>query len=193
MLYNEVRNFARASLNEKKFNHCVRVEKVAIKLAKFYKADVEKVKIAAIAHDCAKFFSSEKMLNYMKKFNEPIDEIQRCVPYLLHGPVGALRIKERFNIEDEDILNAIRYHTTGRKGMNILEKIIYIADLIEEERDFKGVEIIRNEAFRNLDKALIMGCNTTMSYVMSKGQVIHPLTVELRNSLILSGGRHYGR
>lgn len=193
MLYDEIRDFAERSLNEKKFGHCLRVEKVAIDLAKFYKVNVEKIKIAAIAHDCAKFFSNEKMLSYMKKYNEPIDEIQMFVPYLLHGPVAALIIKDKFNIKDEEILNGIKYHTTGRKGMSIFEKIIYIADLIEEKRDFKGVDIIRNEAFKNLDKALIIGCNTTMSYVMSKGQVIHPLTMELRNSLILSGGKRRGR
>ncbi|KMT21556.1 bis(5'-nucleosyl)-tetraphosphatase (symmetrical) YqeK [Clostridium cylindrosporum] len=188
MLYDKIRAFTRESLNEKKFNHCVRVEKMAIKLSKVYGIDEEKTKIAAIAHDCAKFFSGDKMLSYMKKHNECIDEIQMNVPYLLHGPVGALRLKEKFNINDEDILNSIAYHTTGRKGMSTLEKIIYIADLIEEGRDFKGVEEIRKEAFKNLDKALIMGCNTTMSYVMLKGQIIHPSTVELRNSLILSGG-----
>lgn len=193
MLYEEVRDFAKSSLNEKKFGHCVRVEKMAIKLSKLYKEDIQKVKIAAIAHDCAKFFSYEKMFGYMKKFNEPIDEIQKNVPYLLHGPVGALRLKEKFNIKDKDILNAIKYHTTGRKNMSLLEKIIYISDLIEEGRDFKNVEIIRGEAFKNLDKALVMGCDTTMTYVMAKGQIIHPLTVQLRNSLILSGGKHCGR
>lgn len=191
MLYNEIRDFAKASLNEKKFNHCIRVEKMAVKLSKAYGVDEEKTKIAAISHDCAKFFSHEKMLNYMKKYNQYIDEIQRNVPYLLHGPVGALRLKENFNVTDEDILNSIRYHTTGRKGMSTLEKIIYLADLIEEGRDFKGIEEIRKEAFKNLDKALIMGCNTTMSYVMAKGQIIHPSTVELRNSLILSGGTKF--
>ncbi len=188
MLYEDIKNFARDSLNEKKFNHCLRVEKMAVKLAKIYGVDEQKVKIAAIAHDCAKFFSHDKMLGYMRKYDQNIDEIQKSVPYLLHGPVAALRIKEKFNISDEDILNSIRYHTTGRKGMTLLEKIIYMADLIEDGRDFKGVEEIRKEAFKNLDKALIMGCNTTMSYVMAKGQIIHPLTVELRNSLILAGG-----
>lgn len=188
MLYDEIRSFAKASLNDKKFSHCVRVEKMAVKLAKIYGENIEKAKIAAIAHDCAKFFSHEKMINYMKRYHEEVDEIQRCVPYLLHGPVGALRLKEKFNITDEEILNSIRYHTTGRKGMSTLEKIIYISDLIEEGRDFKGVELIRKEVLKNLDKALIMGCDTTMSYVMARGQIIHPFTVELRNSLILSGG-----
>ncbi|MEG0642119.1 MAG: bis(5'-nucleosyl)-tetraphosphatase (symmetrical) YqeK, partial [Clostridium sp.] len=182
MLYNKIRDFARASLNEKKFNHCIRVEDMAIKLAETYGVNVEKIKIAAISHDCAKFFTHDKMISYMKGHNQYIDEIQMNVPYLLHGPVAALRIKENFDITDEDILNAIRYHTTGRNGMTVLEKIIYIADLVEEGRDFKGVEEIRKEAFKNLDRALVMGCNTTMSYVMLKGQIIHPSTVELRNS-----------
>lgn len=188
MGYYEIREFAKQSLNEKKFNHCIRVEKIALKLAKIYGVDAEKTKIAAISHDCAKFFSHDKMFSYMKKHDQYIDEIQRNVPYLLHGPVAALRIKDNFNITDEDILNSIRYHTTGRKGMSILEKIIYISDLVEEGRDFKGVEDIRKEAFKNIDKALIMGCDTTMTYVMAKGQIIHPFTVELRNSLILAGG-----
>ncbi|MEF9935269.1 MAG: bis(5'-nucleosyl)-tetraphosphatase (symmetrical) YqeK [Clostridium sp.] len=188
MLYDKIREFAKASLNDKKFNHCLRVEKMAVSLAKQYGVDIEKAKIAAISHDCAKFFSHDKMINNMKQSGQYIDEIQLSVPYLLHGPVAAIRIKETFNVTDEDILNAIRFHTTGRKGMGMLEKIIYIADLIEEGRDFKGVEEIRKEAFKNIDRALVMGCNTTMSYVMLKGQVIHPSTVELRNSIILCGG-----
>jgi predicted HD superfamily hydrolase involved in NAD metabolism len=176
-------------ISPKRFKHSLNVEKEALKLGEIYGADLEKCRIAAISHDCAKYFSDEELLKKAKEYGIEVDEIQMKFPQLLHSPVGAMYCKNVFEIEDEDILNAIKYHTTGRKDMSILEKIIYLADVIEEGRDFKGIEKIREKAYIDLDEALILSCNSTLKYIIEKNFLIHPLTIEFRNSLLMKGGK----
>ncbi|GFR36282.1 hypothetical protein TCEA9_20940 [Thermobrachium celere] len=105
----------------------------------------------------------------------------------MHAYVGAHIAREYFSIDD-DIFNAIYYHTVGRKDMSILEKIIFIADVIEEGRNFSGVEELRKLAFQDIDLAIIKSCELTIQYVISRGLLLHNNTVELRNSLIIKMG-----
>lgn len=175
-------------MNEKRYKHCLGVVKEAIKLGEIYGSDVNKCKIAAIAHDCAKALNDTELLQKSNEYCIEIDEIQRNFPQLLHGPVGAEYCRREFGIEDEDILNAIYYHTTGRENMSQLEKIIYLADVIEPGRYFLGIEKIREEAMFNLDKSLLLSCNSTLAYVIQKNSLVHPLTIQFRNSLLLKGG-----
>lgn len=181
-IQNEVKNM----LTFDRFTHSLGVEKEAIKLGKRYGADIDKCRIAAIVHDCQKDLDDEKLIKRAIEYKIDIDKIQLNSPQLLHGPVGALYCKEKFGIEDEDILNAVYYHTTGRENMSLLEKIIYIADIIEENRNyFPELESIRHEAYKNLDSALIMSADSTIAYVIKRRCLIHPLTIEFRNSLLL--------
>lgn len=172
-------------LRDSRYKHCLNVEDEALKLGRIYNSDLEKCRIAAIAHDCTKEFSDDELINKAKEYKLKIDEIQYNSPQLLHGPVGAEYIRHEFNILDDDIYNAVCFHTTGRKNMSLLEKIIYIADMTEEGREYPLVDEIRALSVKNLDEALYLSCNSTISYVIKRDLVIHPLTIDLRNSLLL--------
>ena len=107
-----------------------------------------------------------------------------CSINLMHGLAGSIIAKHIMGIEDEDVLNSISYHTTGRKNMTILEKIIYIADYIEPMRNFPGVDELRKIAYSNLDEALLLSFDNTIKYVITKGQLLHLDTIEARNYIL---------
>lgn len=176
-------------LDEKRYIHSKNVLKAAIELGKNFNFDLEKIKIAALLHDCAKNLRDDELLIKAYKYGIIVDEIQKIQPFLLHGPVGAYLSKFEFGIDDEDIFNAIYYHTTGRKDMTIFEEIIYLADFISIDRNFEGVEEIRKKAFENFEEALLMSCNSTLTYVINRNLPIHPLTIEFRNWLLMKGGK----
>lgn len=184
--YEYIKDEIKKILTTDRFIHSLGVEKEAVKLAKTYGADIEKCRIAAIVHDSQKCLKDEDLIKKALEYNIELDKIQLKFPQLLHGPVGAIYCKRQFNIKDEDIFNAVYYHTTGRENMSLIEKIIYIADIIEENREyFKGLEKLRKKAYKDLDEALIMSADSTIKYVIKKGFLIHPLTIEFRNSLLL--------
>lgn len=186
-IYENIKHEIKLLLSEKRFEHSLMVEQEAVKLAGIYGLDVQKARIAAIAHDYAKSYSDEDLIKISKKYSIEIDEIQENFPQLLHGPVAACICNDKFGIIDQDILNSISNHTTGRKGMSMLEKIIYLADVIEPRRYFPGINIIRNKALSDIDSALLSACNGTLIYITQENYLIHPLTIEFRNSLLLKG------
>ena len=114
----------------KRFQHTLGVEFTATALAMKHDEVLLDAQIAGLLHDCAKCLSDEKLIKICVKNHLDISEVERRNPYLLHGKAGAVMAKSEFGIEDQNILNAIQYHTTGRPGMSKLEKIIYIADYI---------------------------------------------------------------
>lgn len=185
--YEFIKNEVKSLLKQERYIHSLNVEKEAIKLGKKYGEDEFKCKIAGIAHDCVKNFTNDKLYEMAHEYGVNVDIVQKYSPQLMHGPVGAAYCKDKFEINDKDILNAIYYHTTGRGNMSLLEKIIYIADIIEEGRNFQGVNELRKKAYENIDEAILMSCNFTIEYVLQRRLLIHPLTIELRNTLILGG------
>lgn len=184
-------NVIKNRLDKERFEHTLRVCKEAEMLAVIYGADAEKCKIASLIHDMAKNLSDRELLKSSINIGIDIDEIQYNFPQLLHGPLAAALAYKEFSIEDDDILNAVRYHTTGRAGMSLVEKIVYLADLIEVGRSFSGLQELREKAYCNLDEALIVSCNMTIEYVIRRNLVIHPLTIEFRNNLLLMGRVKY--
>lgn len=181
----EITEYIRKNLTEHRFMHSLSVKDTAIKLAEIYNEDKEKAKIAGLVHDCAKFVKDEKMLSICKKNGYEIDEVSKRMPNILHGHVASFIAKESMGINDEDVLNSIAYHTTGRINMSTLEKIIYLADYIEPLRDFPGVNEIRKIAYcDDLDKALIMSFNNTIKYIVDRNQLLHKDTIEARNYML---------
>ncbi len=172
-------------LTLKRYYHSIGVQKTAVKLAKIYSGPIQKASISGLVHDCAKDLSDKELLKYAVKFGILLDDVLHHSSKLLHGAVGAELAKIEFGINDEEILNAIKFHTIGKENMSLLEKIIYIADYIEPGRNFKGVELLRKEALSNLDKAVLMTIDNTIRYVLSKEELLHPLTVQARNFLLL--------
>jgi predicted HD superfamily hydrolase involved in NAD metabolism len=180
----QIQNYLVENLKTKRYEHSLSVRDTAIKLAKLYDEDVEKAKIAALVHDCAKNMSDEEILSMAESHKMEINGVCKESPQLLHGAAAAIIAKEKMGIEDEEVLNAVIYHTTGKKDMNMLEKIIYIADYIEPLRNFPGVEALRKATCEDLDKALLMSFDSAIKFVIEKEQLIHIDTIEGRNFII---------
>ncbi|AOT72774.1 bis(5'-nucleosyl)-tetraphosphatase (symmetrical) YqeK [Geosporobacter ferrireducens] len=180
-----IENHIKEMLTEKRYQHSLGVQKTAIQLAKQYGASIEKASIAALIHDCAKDLSIEQLLKHAAQFDIIIDDLTKFHPELLHGAVGAALAKSLFSIHDEEIIDAVRYHTTGRSNMTMLDKIIYLADFIEPSRNFDGVDQLRAMASSNLDRATLMALEHTIYYVIKKSKLLHVDTIHARNFLLL--------
>lgn len=191
-LLKEINEAVKKELSEKRYKHSVGVMEKAEELAKIYGADVNKAKLVGLAHDIGKELSREEKLQYAKENNIEIDEIEKINVGLLHGKIGADICKKRYGFT-EDMQAAIKYHTTGsgKKEMTLLEKIIFLADKIEENRRYKDenkmaeLEELRELAKKNLDLATIKAIDNSLIYTIQKGELIHPDSVLTRNGLIL--------
>lgn len=176
--------YLRDNLKTKRYIHSLGVSESAVKLAEKYGASKEKAEIAGLVHDCAKYMSGEDILNIMRKMGEEIDEVSLKSPDIMHGRASAYIAQTLMEIENEEILQAVRYHTTGKENMMLLEKIVYLADYIEPNRNFPGVDKLREVALTDLDKALLMAFNNTIRFVIDKDQMLHMDTIRARNYLI---------
>jgi predicted HD superfamily hydrolase involved in NAD metabolism len=168
-------------VSPKRFQHSLNVSETATVLAKQYDCDVEKAKVASILHDYAKDFSKEQMVEACLQYKIPEYQKYGCLTSVIHGPIAAWIAKYEFLVEDIDVRNAIYFHTTGRPDMSLLEKVIYIADYIEPNRKFEGVEKLRRLAYQDLDLCMLEGLNMTIQTVVTKGSLLNPVTVEARN------------
>ncbi|MDL0420541.1 bis(5'-nucleosyl)-tetraphosphatase (symmetrical) YqeK [Caldibacillus thermoamylovorans] len=184
---NEAIAIIKEHLPEKRFIHTLGVMETAIQLAKTYHCDEKQAELAAIFHDYAKYRPAEEMKQIIIKEGMP-KELLAFNTEIWHGPVGAVLIKNEIGIDDEDILNAIRYHTTGRPGMTTLEKVIFLADYIEPGRSFPGVEEVRELAETDLDGAVFRSLQNTIIFLAKKGFAIYKDTFDTYNSFLLKGG-----
>ena len=175
-------------ITEHRYVHTLGVMETAIHLAQLYGEDSKKAEIAAIFHDYAKFRSKDEMRKIIVDQKMPSQLLEHNSE-LWHAPVGAYLVEREVGITDNDVLNAIRFHTSGRPHMTLLEKIIYVADYIEPGRQFPGVEEVREIASTNLDQALMKSIKNTMTFLLKKDQAIYPDTLQTYNYLVLKGGR----
>ncbi len=163
--------------DSKRFEHTLGVEYTAAALAMRYGVPMWDAQIAGLLHDCAKCMSDEKRLSICEKNGIAVTEIERRNPFLLHSKVGAYLAREKYGVKNEDILNAILYHTTGRQGMSILEKIIFVADYIEPGRkQAPNLSEVRHLAFTDIDAATLRILEDTLCYLKSTGGEIDPMT-----------------
>lgn len=169
-----------SQMSQKRFEHVLRVEKKACFLANLYQVDVEKASIAALTHDYGKERPDEEMISLIKTYGFNL-ELLDYGNAIWHGVVGAHLVKEELEITNQDILEAIELHTTGAAKMSELAKIIYVADYVEEGRDFNGVEEARKLAEENLDKAVAFETKHTLLYLIGKGFKVYPKTIETYN------------
>lgn len=175
------------TISDKRLRHILGVEETAIKLSQIYNVSSYKAMLAALLHDYAKEFTIEDVLFIAEKNKYSLDELERESTDLSHSKIGALIAKQKYNINDEDVLNAIKYHTTGRENMSMLEKIIFISDAIEPSRNYRKVDEIRNMAFLDIDKAILLNINNTINFLISTNKCIHPDTILCRNDFIKRG------
>ncbi|PRY83968.1 bis(5'-nucleosyl)-tetraphosphatase (symmetrical) YqeK [Alkalibacterium olivapovliticus] len=169
------------TLSKRRFKHILRVEKTALKLAERYEADYEKVSIAALAHDYAKEKPDEEMRDLIISENLDLDMLQYG-SNIWHGPLGAVLMKNEYNIEDDEILEAIRYHTVGSPRMSKVAQIIYVADFIEPNRSFKGVEDARELAETDIKSAVAYISRHTISSLVKRNTRIYPKSIETYNA-----------
>lgn len=174
-------------LTEHRYVHTIGVMETAIRLAEKYGADRKKAEMAAIFHDYAKFRPKEEMRQIIVDQKMPAILLE-FNSELWHAPVGAFLAEKEAGIKDGEILDAIRFHTSGRVGMTLLDKIIYLADYIEPGRHFPGVGEVRDLAEKDLDIALIQSMKNTILFLMKKNQQVFPDTFNAYNSIVKNSG-----
>lgn len=178
----DIQESLRKELKSKRFSHTLGVEYTSICLAMKYGEDLKKADLAGLLHDCAKEFSDKKLLKICKKNNEMISETEEKNPFLLHGKAGACVARDVYEVTDETILDAIRYHTTGRPDMSLLEKIVFTADYIEPGRNHApNLDALRKLAFEDLDRAVYEILEQTLSYLDESGSEIDQQTMITRD------------
>jgi predicted HD superfamily hydrolase involved in NAD metabolism len=180
----EALKIVKEQLTDHRYQHTLGVVETAITLAKKYGADEKKAETAAIFHDYAKFRPKDEMRQIILNQNFPQDLLHYHAE-LWHAPAGAYLVEREAGIKNKEVLDAIRYHTSGRPGMTLLEKVIYLADYIEPGRHFPGVDEVRALAKENLDKALIQAVKNTILFLMKKNQPVYPDSFLTYNDLIL--------
>jgi predicted HD superfamily hydrolase involved in NAD metabolism len=174
-----IQNKLRKKLSEYRFYHSIGVQYTAAALAMRYGVNIYEASVAGILHDCAKYLSDEEILAKCQKHGIAITEEECNQPQLLHGKLGAHFAKAKYGIEDENILDAIRYHTTGTPNMTTIQKIIFLADYIEPNRkEVTGLNEIRTAAFEDLDKAVVLKIKNTKKYLYKKDIQLKGLSYE---------------
>lgn len=179
----ELRCVSYSMVKAKRIPHIRGTEQTAVQLAVRWGADPEKMRRAAILHDCTKYISKGEHLAICERCNIPLDEMERGAEKLLHSKSGAALAREMFGQEDE-IFTAILYHTTGRGDMSLEEKILYLADYIEPCRNFPEVEEMRALATENLDQAVLMGVRLSIQEMLERNRIVHHNTLEAEASLL---------
>ncbi|WP_283583431.1 bis(5'-nucleosyl)-tetraphosphatase (symmetrical) YqeK [Limosilactobacillus difficilis] len=171
------------ALDSNRFHHVLRVEQTAIDLAKANGVDLEKASIAGLCHDYAKQRSDADFLAAIDRYGLAPD-LKNWANPIWHGVVGAELVKHELGVWDEDILNAIRHHTTGDATMSLLEQVVYMADYIEPGRDFPGVEQARQLTHKLLALGVAYQTKRTLEYLLDHGSPIYPATILTYNAWV---------
>lgn len=180
--FSQLRPVALSYLKNKRIPHVLGTEQEAIRLAERYGADVHQAQVAALLHDCTKKLDMEAQKTLCDQYGIQLDGLEQKALKLLHAKTGAAIARNVFGVDDE-IYNAIWWHTTGHAGMTLLEKVIYLADYIEPSRDFPGVDKLRKMCYEDLDKGLLMGLEMTIAEMQEMGNPVHHATLEARDAL----------
>lgn len=173
----------RGRLKPERFQHSLNVADAAVKLAKRYGADEERAYICGLLHDIEKNAPLSEQREMMLKLGGKLPDVILDNPKLWHAPAGAAYIRDVLGITDEGMISAIKYHTTARAEMTLLEKIIYIADYISDERSYSGVEEMREKAYRDINEAIMEGTRFTLIDLLEHGRVINQDTIDAYNEM----------
>lgn len=181
---NKIKKDLKEKLSKNRYEHSLRVADYCKRLAKIYKVDENRAYLSGLVHDCAKNLEEFYMLN--KKLNSDIifDTEEKDNENLKHAPIGAVVCKDLYGIFDEEIISAVRYHTTAKENMTLLEKILFISDKIEPGRKYDTVDELRRLADFDIDRAIVKFLNDSFEYLEKKSQQVHHLSVKARDYLI---------
>lgn len=191
MTIEEMRILLQQSLKPKRYEHSVRVYMTALKMAEHYHANVNKVAIASLIHDCGRQIPKEDSVAKAKELGIPVDPVEETQPILLHAKLGVYYAIHKYGVspDDREVLDAIRYHSTGTVDMTQTAKIVFLADLIEPGRDFEGVETLREASFQDLDRGMLLSYDNTIRYLLEDGLLIHPDAIAGYNQLAAKNGK----
>ena len=169
----------RKELDEDRYRHTLGVMYTSAALAMRYDVDLNQAQAAGLLHDCAKCIPNDKKVKLCEKYGLPMTNIEKQAPFLLHAKLGAYLADKMYGVDDPEILGAIEWHTTGRPGMTMLEKIVYLADYIEPNRwKAQNLPEIRAMAFRDIDMAVYMTLRDTLAYLQSGSGEVDTMTQE---------------
>ena len=181
----DYKSIIRPLMGDYRYIHSCNVAEEAVILAKLYGCDEEKAYTAGILHDITKEFPKEEQLQIIRDGGIILDDVQKIAPKLWHSVSGSVYIQTHLGLTDEDVINAIRYHTTGRANMSLLEKIIYTADYTSAERSYNGADVMREKSRNSLEEAMIFSCQFTLQNLSEKQAAIHPDQLFCYNDLVL--------
>lgn len=183
MKIEEIQEYVKERLSEKRYYHSICVMEMCQELAEIYGEDIETAKKVGIAHDVAKEMSTENKFKYVEKNNIEIDEIERKYPTLLHPKIGADIAIKKFEF-NEEMGQAIREHTTANKNMTLLSKILYIADWIGKDREFEDTYYLRELTKKDLNKAILYSLDSIIKDKIESKEELHINTILARNDLL---------
>lgn len=181
MTEQEIKLFLSETLTEKRYRHTLAVADSCTELARRFGCDISKAYLAGLLHDIVKDLDTDETLQMIEEFGIILDDIEKNTPKLRHAKLGAEFIKRRGFSNDEDIINAVRYHTTARAGMSLLEKTLYLADFISADRKYKGVEKIRTAVADGLGDGMMAGLCFSIESLVSDKSPIHGDTLAAYN------------
>ncbi len=172
-------------LSKSRYEHSVAVMERAEYLAELYDVDKEKAKLAGLLHDVMKDLESRMLLQFINESAIILSVVEKKSPPLWHAVGGFLYLKDVLNITDEDVLNAVRYHTTGRANMSDLEKVIYLADLTSDDRNYEDIQYVRKLSEESLNKGMRYCIEYLIGDLIKKGKMLHQDTVDCYNELVM--------
>jgi predicted HD superfamily hydrolase involved in NAD metabolism len=181
-----IHSYIEKNLNEKRRAHVYGVVDTAKKLAEKYGCDIEKAEKAALYHDMFRSTPVEVLNMYVRQLE--LDPVYIDNANLAHGPIAAIIMKRDYGIDDQELLDSVKYHTTGREGMSTLEKVVYLADAIEPGRNYPTVDEARKLAEVSLDEACLFSMERSIAYIRERGLYLHDDTIKARDYLLTTKG-----
>ncbi|MCI8327134.1 MAG: HD domain-containing protein [Lachnospiraceae bacterium] len=187
-IFLEIQKQLKKALGERRFEHTKGVMYTAASLAMCHGISLNQAQLAGLLHDCAKAIPDIEKLERCKNYGIPISDVEKKNPSLLHAKLGAYLAREQYGVTDEEVLHAISVHTTGEPDMNILDKILFIADYIEPNRDRQpNLEEVRRIAFEDLDRALEKILYDTLKYLEHSNKKIDSMTKKTYDYYVAEG------
>ena len=180
----EIEKYLKSKLTPERYTHVLSVRELALDLAKKYGADLRQVNLAVLLHDCAKWMRTSKQYETAANHGIQLDEIELHNPSLLHALIGVEFAVSHFDVDNPEILNAIRIHTTGSGKMTLIDKILYVADFAEPKRNHVEAHSVRELAYQDLNKAVFEVSRYKIEHLLAKGVLIHPYTIDAYNSAL---------
>ncbi len=183
--YNEYKKILKNRLVEKRYNHSLAVADEALRLARKYGASEQKAYLAGLLHDITKNATEKEHLNIFDTFGIMLNKVEKNAEKLWHAISGAAYVRYVLNVQDDEILDAIRYHTTAKAELPLLSKILYLADYTSRDRDYEDVDVMRRLVDESLDKAYLYALKYSISELVGMGRAIHDDTLAAYNEVVL--------